>query len=189
MRVLIGCEKSGVIRRAFRARGHDAWSCDMEPAQDSQECHLLGDVLHFANRETWDLFIVHPPCTFVCVSGMHWTTRGLRDPQFTVKAIKFAEDCFDVNIAKLCLENPISVLSTRSKLQKPTQIIQPYYFGEDASKKTCLWLEGLMPLQGTKFIEPKLICPKCKWRNDYSAAFGHGCVQTILGSDSVSPLQ
>jgi hypothetical protein len=82
---------------------------------------------------------------------MHWTTRGLRDPQRTVEAIRFAEALWDSPVPKIALENPVSVLSTRSKLGRPNQIIQPYYFGEDASKKTCLWLKNLPLLRPTKF--------------------------------------
>jgi hypothetical protein len=99
----------------------------------------------------WDLMIAHPPCTYLAVSGMHWTVRGLRDPQLTEDALDFVRLLLDAPIPRIALENPVSVIASR--IRKPDQIIQPWWFGEDASKKTCLWLKGLPPLQPTCQLE------------------------------------
>lgn len=158
MRVLIGCECSGSIRRAFRDRGHEAFSCDLAPAEDGSPFHLEADLLTVL-REPWDLVIAHPPCKYLSVSGMHWTTRGFRDPQETVKAIAFAEAIWNCAAPKVCIENPTSVLSTRSSLGKMTQRIQPYEFGHDASKGTCLWLRGLPKLKPdpAQFVHGRIV--------------------------------
>lgn len=156
MRVLVGCERSGVIRRAFRALGHDAWSCDLEPAEDGSPYHLRGDCLWFAeNDEPWDLFIVHPPCQFLSVSGLHWNQRRPERHGDTERAIAFASQCLCAAVPRVCMENPVGILSTR--LRKPEQIIQPYLFGDDASKKTCLWLNNLPPLE---FEPAQLVQPR-----------------------------
>lgn len=184
MKVLIGCETSGVVRNAFIARGHDAWSCDLLPADDHGnhiQCKDGRDIFEIARRG-WDLFIVHPPCTYLSVSGMHWTVRGLRDPKLTDDAIAFAEEIWDLPIPKLALENPIGVLSTRSKLGEPSQIIQPFEFGEPESKNTCLWLRGLKPLQKLTSQEPDLFLgylpkPEC----------GHWNNQTASGQNKLPP--
>jgi hypothetical protein len=99
----------------------------------------------------WDLMIAHPPCTYLSVSGMHWTTRGLRDPKLTEDALQFVQLLMNAPIAKICVENPISIISTR--IRKPEQIIQPWWFGHDASKKTCLWLKNLPLLLPTNKLE------------------------------------
>ena len=142
MKLLVGCETSGVVRDAFTAIGWDAWSCDLLPAGGR---HIQGDVLMVLDMG-WDMMIAHPPCTYLSVSGMHWTSRGLRDPKLTFDAIEFAERLWAAPIARICIENPVGALSTKSRLGKPTQTIQPYEFGDDASKRTCLWLKGLLPL-------------------------------------------
>lgn len=156
MRVLIACESSGVVRRAFRERGHDAWSCDLLPAEDNSEFHIQGDTQKLLEESSdWDLLIAHPPCTYLSVSGMHWTTRGLRDPQLTEDALSFAKFLMDVPIPRICIENPVSIISTR--IRKPDQTIQPYQFGHDASKRTCLWLKNLPPLKPTEYVQPRLV--------------------------------
>jgi hypothetical protein len=119
------------------------------------------DILHIG----WDMLIAHPPCTFLCSSGMHWTTRGLRPVEKTLDAIKFAEMLWDAPIPKICIENPVGCLSTKSKLGKTYQTIQPYEFGDDASKKTCLWLKGLPPLVPTQFIPGRMVNGKMRWSN------------------------
>lgn len=153
MRVLIACEYSGTVRDAFIAAGHDAMSCDLLPTEKPGP-HYQGDVLDIIN-DGWDLMIAHPPCTYLSVSGMHWTTRGLRDPQLTEDALAFVRALMDSNIHKIAVENPVSVISSR--IRKPDQIIQPWWFGDDASKKTCLWLKGLPKLvpDFDSIIEPK----------------------------------
>lgn len=148
MKVLIACEFSGTVRDAFIAKGHDAMSCDLLPT-DRPGPHYQGDVFDIIN-DGWDLMIAHPPCTYLSVSGMHWTTRGLRNPKLTEDALDFVKKLFAAPIEKIALENPVSVIS--SKIRKPDQIIQPFWFGEDASKKTCLWLKNLPLLKQTNLI-------------------------------------
>lgn len=148
MKVLVACEYSGKVRDAFAQNGHFAMSCDLLPS-DSPGLHWQGDVQEILNQG-WDLMIAHPPCTYLAVSGMHWTTRGLRDPQLTEDALDFVRLLMNAPIDRIAIENPISVISTR--IRKPDQIIQPWQFGHDASKKTCLWLKNLPCLQPTNVL-------------------------------------
>lgn len=148
MKILVACEYSGVVRDAFIKRGHDAMSCDLLPT-DAPGPHYQGDVFDIIN-DGWDLMIAHPPCTYLSVSGMHWTTRGLRDPQLTEDALTFVRRLMAAPIERIAIENPISVISSR--IRKPDQIIQPWWFGHDASKKTCLWLIDLPPLKPTDML-------------------------------------
>ncbi len=161
MKVLIACESSGTVRDAFIRAGHDAMSCDMLPTEKPGP-HYQGDVRDVL-YEHWDMLIGHPPCTYLSVSGMHWTTRGMRDPQLTEDALAFARLLMDAPIARIAIENPVSIISSR--IRKPDQIIQPYHFGHDASKKTCLWLKGLPPLRPTSFVEPRIVDGKPRWAN------------------------
>ena len=161
MRVLVACEYSGVVRDAFIARGHDAMSCDLLPTEQPGP-HYQGDVRDVLH-DGWDLMIAHPPCTYLSVSGMHWTKRGLRDPQLTEDALGFVRLLLDAPIERIALENPVSVISSR--IRKPDQIINPWQFGHDASKKTCLWLKGLQPLQPTDVVEPRLVNGSKRWGN------------------------
>ena len=161
MKVLIACESSGTVRDALIRAGHDAMSCDMLPTEQPGP-HYQGDVRDVLG-DCWDLLIGHPPCTYLSVSGMHWTTRGLRDPQLTEDALAFARLLMDAPIARIAIENPVSIISSR--IRKPDQIIQPYHFGHDASKKTCLWLKGLPPLRPTAFVEPRIVDGKPRWDN------------------------
>ena len=161
MKVLIACESSGTVRDAFIRAGHDAMSCDMLPTEQPGP-HYQGDVLDVLYNG-WDLLIGHPPCTYLSVSGMHWTTRGLRDPQLTEDALAFARLLMDAPIARIAIENPVSIISSR--IRKPDQIIQPYQFGHDASKKTCLWLKSLPPLRPTAFVDPRIVDGKPRWDN------------------------
>jgi site-specific DNA-cytosine methylase len=163
MRVLIACEYSGRVRRAFTALGHDVLSADFEPAEDGSQYHYQGDCFDLINDQHFDLMIAHPPCTYLSVSGMHWTTRGLRDPKLTEDALEFVRLLMDAPIAKIAIENPVSVISSR--IRKPDQIVHPYQFGEDASKKTCLWLKGLPLLTPTQYIEPRIVNGKKRWAN------------------------
>lgn len=165
MRVLIGCERFGVLRDLFLKAGHDAWSCDLHPSETFGP-HLQKDVRTVLDA-SWDLFICHPDCTYLSVSGMHWTTRGFRDPSLTRNAIHFAEHLWNAPIPRICVENPVSVLSTRSLLGKPTQIVQPYMFGDDASKKTCLWLKNLprLVIDPAKFVPPRIVDGYKRWGN------------------------
>lgn len=161
VKVLIACESSGTVRDAFIRAGHDAMSCDMLPTEQPGP-HYQGDVRDVLG-DGWDLLIGHPPCTYLSVSGMHWTTRGMRDPQLTEDALAFARLLMDAPIARIAVENPVSIISSR--IRKPDQIIQPYQFGHDASKKTCLWLKGLPPLRPTAFVDPRIVGGKPRWDN------------------------
>jgi len=161
MKVLVACEYSGAVRDAFIARGHDAMSCDLLPT-DVPGPHYQGDVSNIIN-DGWDLMVAHPPCTYLSVSGMHWTKRGLRDPKLTEDALDFVNLLLNAPIARIALENPVSVISSR--IRRPDQIISPWQFGHDASKKTCFWLKSLPMLQPTKIIEPRVINGKKRWGN------------------------
>lgn len=163
MKVLVACEYSGVVRDAFLRRGHSAVSCDLLPCESlNSGDHYQCDVRDLLDH-SWDLMIAHPPCTYLSVSGMHRTTRGLRDPQLTEDALDFVRLLMDADIPRIAIENPVSVISTR--VRKPDQIIQPWQFGHDASKKTCLWLTNLPPLTPTQIIEPRIVNGKKRWAN------------------------
>lgn len=161
MKILVACEYSGTVRDAFIKRGHDAISCDLLPT-DRPGPHYQGDVLDIIN-DGFDLMIAHPPCTYLSVSGMHWTTRGLRDPRLTEDALDFVRVLLNADIPMIALENPVSVISSR--IRKPDQIIHPWMFGHDASKKTCLWLKNLPPLESTQLVQPRVINGKQRWGN------------------------
>jgi hypothetical protein len=179
MKILILCETSGELRRRFYALGHSVISCDLlpcdDPAHPSAACHYQGDAADMLARD-WDLILAHPPCTYLCSSGMHWTTRGLRDPQLTIDAIAFAESIWCHPSPRVMIENPVGALSTRSILGKPAQTIQPHQFGDDASKRTCLWLRGLPLLNPTRQIPPRMVDGKPRWTN-----------QTDSGQNRVTP--
>lgn len=157
-RVLIACEFSGVVRRAFRAAGYDAWSCDLLPAEDGDEHHFQGDVRNYAlgpgwgsshpNPYHWDLMICHPPCTHLAVSGARWFKDKQAEQQ---EALAFVRDLLSAPIPHIALENPISIISSR--IRKPDQIIQPWMFGHGETKATCLWLKNLPPLTPTNVVD------------------------------------
>jgi len=161
MRVLVACEYSGTVRDAFIRAGHDAISCDLLPT-DAPGPHYQGNVMDVIG-DGFDLMVAHPPCTYLSVSGMHWTTRGLRDPQLTIDALAFVRLLMDAPIPRIAIENPVSIIS--SQIRKPDQIIQPWMFGHDASKKTCLWLKGLPPLTPTQTIAPRMVNGKPRYAN------------------------
>jgi hypothetical protein len=174
MRVLIACEYSGAVRDAFLRAGHYAMSCDLLPCESSASGdHYQGDVRNILDHG-WDLMVAHPPCTYLSVSGMHWTRRGLRDPQLTEDALAFVRLLLDAPVPRIALENPISIISSR--IRKPDQIVQPWQFGHDASKKTCLWLKGLPPLQPTSIVAPRIVNGRKRWGN-----------QTDSGQNRLSP--
>lgn len=145
MRVLIGCEYSGVVRDAFIRAGHDAMSCDLLPTE-SPGPHYQGDIRDVLDYP-WELAIFHPPCTYLAVSGLHWNKRDPSRAEKTEEALRFVQALMSAPISKIAVENPVSCISSR--IRKPDQIIQPWWFGEDASKKTCLWLKGLPLLRAT----------------------------------------
>lgn len=148
MRVLVACEYSGTVRDAFIRQGHNAVSCDTLPT-DVPGPHYEGDVRDILN-EWWDLLIAFPPRTYLAASGMHWTTRGLRDPQLTEDALDFVRTLLEADIPRIAVENPVGCISTR--IRKPDQYIQPWQYGHDASKKTGLWLKGLPKLTPTNVL-------------------------------------
>jgi len=161
MRVLIACEYSGAVRDAFIRAGHTAMSCDLLPT-DAAGPHYQGDVMDVIG-DGWDLMIAHPPCTYLCSSGLHWNKRRPERAQQTEEALAFVQMLLDAPIERIALENPIGCISTR--IRKPTQTIQPWQFGHDASKATCLWLKNLAPLTPTDLIEPRMVDGRKRWGN------------------------
>jgi hypothetical protein len=152
MRVLVACEFSGVVRRAFRDRGHDAWSCDLLPAEDASPFHYQADVFGvLAETYRWDLMIAHPPCTHLAVSGARW----FKDKQLEqAAALEFVRLLLAAPIEHIALENPISVISSR--IRKPDQIIHPWQFGHGEVKATCLWLKNLPLLTPTNIVDGRV---------------------------------
>lgn len=150
MRVLVACEYSGKVREAFRKLGHDAWSCDLLPADDGSEFHIQGDCVPVIMQD-WDLIIMHPPCTALCVSGNRWYGRGMPKHQERIDSIEWTTGLFELakqRAKSVAMENPVGVLPMR-----PTQYIQPWQFGHGETKKTWLWLHNLKPLQPTDIVE------------------------------------
>lgn len=149
MKVLVACEFSGIVRDAFKAKGHDAWSCDLLDTEKPGQ-HMKGDVLKVL-RQTyhhWDLIIAHPPCTYLTSAGARWWKNRQKEQK---DAIRFVKCLWAFGTKKMALENPIGKLSTA--WYKPTQIIQPWQFGHGETKATCLWLKGLHPLVPSKIVE------------------------------------
>ena len=172
MRVLIACEYSGRVREAFRARGHDAWSCDLLPSEDPSLRHIQGDVLEVIGRG-WDLMIAHPPCTHLAVSGArHFEAKRADGRQ--QEAIEFFLALARAPIPRIAIENPVCIMS--SVWRKPDQVIQPWQYGHDASKSTCLWLKGLPHLVPTKIVAGRDAGGKERWGN-----------QTDSGQNKLSP--
>lgn len=173
MNVFVGMEESQVIQRAFEERGHNAWSCDFKPGRLNPSRHIQGDVHQVLRSLPWkpDLIILHPVCRYLTVSGQHWVGRpGHEDRAGKVEdAVKEFMLCTEYR-GRVCIENPGGIMSTRWR--KPDQIIQPYCFGEDASKLTCLWLQGIPGLLPTRIIEPRYVC--CGIAFDYALG-KYGC--------------
>ena len=157
MKVLIACETSGAVRDAFLNRGHDAVSCDLLPHQHGGP-HITGDVLEVL-ADGWDLMIAHPPCTYLCSSGLHWNKRVPGREEKTREAVEFVRRLMAAPIPQWAIENPVGRIGTA--IRPADQYIQPHQFGHDASKRTGLWLEGLPPLRPTGFVPPRLICREC----------------------------
>ena len=160
MKILIGCEESGRVREAFRGVGHDAWSCDLLPCTENpSKYHIQDDLLKVIKSEKWDMIIAFPPCTDLAISGAKWFPEKIADGR-QAKAIKFVEDVFFSDCPRVAIENPVGVLSTKSKLGKASQYVQPYWFGDRHRKKTGLWLKGLPKLTPTNMLDISKISEK-----------------------------
>jgi len=158
MKVLIGCEESQAVCIEFRKRGHEAYSCDIQECSGGHpEWHIKEDILKIIEREHWDMMIAFPPCTYLTVTGARWLynkdgSKNLPRWELQYEAVEFVKKLYYSKIKKVAIENPIGKLS--SLWMKPTQIIQPYFFGDEAQKTTCLWLKNLPKLVHLK--EPNL---------------------------------
>jgi site-specific DNA-cytosine methylase len=153
MRVLVACEFSGIVRDAFLARGHDAWSCDLLPTESPiSDRHFQADIRDVLRTVSgyFELMIAHPPCTHLAVSGARWFKDKLPEQS---AALEFVRMLMDYSIPRIAIENPVSIISSR--IRKPDQIIQPWQFGHCETKTTCLWLKNLPKLQPTKIVTPE----------------------------------
>lgn len=146
MKVLVACEFSGIVREAFKRKGHDAWSCDLLPT-DIPGQHSQGNVCEILDLN-WDLMIAHPPCTHLAVSGARWFKDKQQEQ---AEALEFVRVLLNAPIKRIALENPISIISSR--IRKPDQIIQPWQFGHGETKATCLWLKNLPKLVPTNIVD------------------------------------
>jgi hypothetical protein len=143
MRVLIACEYSATVRDAFRARGHDAWSCDLLPTEGDPQWHIRGDAIEVANRDGWDLLIGHPPCTYLSFAANHvWNKPGREEKRQDAMAFFLA--LYNAPAARCCIENPVGL--PNRVFRKPNQTVHPSFFGDAHLKRTCLWLRNLPPL-------------------------------------------
>ena len=175
MKVLIACEESQIVCKAFRERGHEAYSCDIqEPSGGHPEWHIHGDAIAALDGSVittmdgkqhdvgkWDLLIAHPPCTYLTVTGNRWFNeerygdKARQRKELRNEAANFFMSFINADVDKIAVENPIGYMST--VYQKPSQIIHPYMFGDPARKATCLWLKGLPKLTPTDMVEPVII--------------------------------
>lgn len=166
MDILIGCEYSGIVREAFRRKGHRVYSCDLLPADDNSEWHIQNDVVRAINESfNWDLIILHPPCTALAVSGNAHYAPGKPKHSERLASLEWTISLWETAKEKaqmVALENPVGILS--NYLGKPSTV-QPYEFGHDASKKTCLWLHNLLPLNPTRYIKPRIVNGMKRWGN------------------------
>lgn len=164
MRVLVACEFSGIVREAFNSlAGVYAMSCDLLPTEDGRvDFHYQGDVREVIGKG-WDLMIAHPPCTYLNSAGLHWNGRRPGRAELTREALEFVRELLNAPIPLICLENPVGCISTA--IRKWDQKIQPYEFGHDASKQTCLWLKGLPKLVPTSYVTPRIVDGMKRWAN------------------------
>lgn len=175
MKILIACEESQEVCKAFRAKGHEAYSCDVQECSGGHpEWHILGDALealqggqvttmdgrtHEVGK--WDMLIAHPPCTYLTVTGNRWFNierygeKAVQRCKDREGAIKFFMSFANADCPRIAIENPVGVMSTH--FRKPDQIVHPYMFGDPARKATCLWLKGLKPIEPTSIVEPEII--------------------------------
>jgi len=183
MKVLVACEYSGRVREAFRKLGHDAWSCDLLPSDDNSPYHMQGDVLELLDKG-WDMMIAHPPCTHLAVSGAKHFEAKRKDGR-QQEAIDFFMQMVNAPIDRICVENPVCVMSTAYR--RPDNIIQPYEFGDPFKKTTCLWLKNLPNLEPTNVVEPNIKTyvsksgKKTKFSADYGWSSNHKRNQTYQG--------
>ena len=163
MKILVGCEFSGTVGDTFTRLGHEVLTCDLLPTDSAITPHYQGDIMDVI-EDAWDMALLFPPCTYLCSSGLHWNKRTPGRADKTEEALKFVEKLLSMNhIKHIALENPVGCISSR--IRKPDQMIQPYNFGDDASKKTCLWLKNLPLLESTGYIEPRVVNGKNRWSN------------------------
>ncbi len=165
MKILIACESSGIVREAFNQyHGMYAVSCDLQPPDDGRvDYHIQDDVLNHLN-DGWDLMIAHPECTHLAVSGaLHFPAKRADGRQQV--AIEFFMQLVNAPIPRIAIENPVGIMST--VYRKPDQYLQPYDFGEDASKRTCLWLKGLpvLKIDPAQYVKPRIVDGKKRWAN------------------------
>jgi len=188
MKVLIGCEESQAVCIAFRSAGHEAYSCDLKPCSGGHpEWHIQTDVFEAIKLDSWDIGIFFPDCTYLTCSA-EWaykdgpyhqkvkpgTLTGEDRKAARVKAANFFMALYNCKIKRVAIENPVGVMS--SIFRKPDQVFNPYNFGDDASKKTCLWLKGLPPLLHTGYFPPRMVDGRPRWSN-----------QTDSGQNNLSP--
>lgn len=184
-RILICCEFSGTVRDAFAAKGWDAWSVDLLPTEAPGN-HIVGDAIEALYGQEWDAAGCHPPCTFLTTSGARWFShpedmhlpyeKRRPHPAYPnrrtdqARAIEFVRLMMAAPVRHMYLENPVGVISTH--IRPPDQLIQPYQFGHDAAKGTCLWLKNLPPLRPTKYIEPRIVpgTGARRWSNQVDAS-------------------
>lgn len=165
MHILIACESSGTVREAFRSLGHDATSCDIQPADDGSPHHIRGDALDAIASRRWDMVIAHPPCTHLASSGAaHFAAKRADGRQqagidFFMSMVRACE----THANAWAIENPIGIMSRLYR--KPDHIIQPWQFGDDASKATCLWTRNLPPLMPTHIIAGRLVNGRMRYAN------------------------
>lgn len=164
MKILLACEESQAVTKELRARGHEAYSCDLLPCSGGHiEWHIQGDCLIEAYSGKYDMMICFPTCTYLTVSGLHWNKKQPERAAKTEEALNFVKKLMDAPIEFIALENPVGCISSR--IRKPNQTINPYQFGDDASKRTCLWLKGLPNLVPTSYVEPRIVDGKKRWGN------------------------
>lgn len=160
MRVLVACEESQVVCKAFRERGHEAYSCDILPTTgDHPEWHWQMDVTHvlhepkwFSDSKKWDLLIAFPPCTYVCFAGIRWNVGNHERQQKTANAVDFFKRLYYSGISKIAIENPVGVIPRHTGINW-SQMVHPWQFGHGEQKKTCLWLKNLPLLQPTNIVD------------------------------------
>jgi|TARA_R110000823_G_scaffold21145_1_gene64033 hypothetical protein len=195
MKILVGCEFSGVVRDCFIAMGHNAISNDILDTEVPGP-HIVGDVIDVLYGESWDLAILHPPCTYLASSGLHWNNKIEGRQEKTEESLKFITTLWNAPVEKMCIENPVGCISTRLSFMPKPQYIQPYNFGEDASKKTGLWTRGLPPLEETEYCEPRIVDGKSRWANqgdkgqsNLGGGSGHERSVTYFGIASAMAMQ